>query len=96
MYELFHSDLAVVIAVIAEHVLHDVVELIGVLVQHLHQKLFDLFLLEHLVAVGVEMGQHFHHPRPHECGKTGVREGEFVVAATGLGSTHYIYRYPTD
>ncbi len=54
-YELPDGDLAVIVAVVPKHVLHHVVELLGGLVQHLHQCRLDLLLLELLVSIDVEL-----------------------------------------
>lgn len=69
-YKLSISDPAVGIAIVSEHVLHHVVQLVGIFVQDLDQGLTYLLLLEIMVLVGVELGKDLQHPFPYECSKT--------------------------
>jgi len=51
--ELIESDFAVVVAVVSEHVLGDVLQLIGILFEKIDERIFDFFLIELIVLINV-------------------------------------------
>ena len=77
MYEFLEADSLVVVLVIAEHVLHHVVQFVGVFVQNLDQCRLYLLLVEGLAAVLVVLRQHLQHAFADEVGELVVAEAEF-------------------
>jgi hypothetical protein len=54
-YKFFKSDSAVIVMVVAKHILNNIIELVGVFIQDIHKGILDLFLLEDLIMVGIKL-----------------------------------------
>ena len=79
--QLVVAHLAVVVAVIPEHVLSHVSQLLLLLVQQTHQGRLDLVLTELLVFVLVVRNQQLPHTRTHLLGKGVISKSERLVEA---------------
>ena len=77
-YKLSVGDPAIGIAVIPEHVLNHIVQLIWILVQDLHQSGPDLLLLKKMVLVDIELREDLIHPLADKLSESVIREGEFI------------------
>jgi hypothetical protein len=95
-YKLLEGDLAVVVLVVAEHVLHHIVEFVGVLVQDLYQCCLYLLLVEGLAAVVVVLRKDLEHAFADEVGELVVGEAELEVDALAGGGcsldAHFILK----